>query len=257
MGSRGRVVGFEVVMGERKVIIADGDTRYRNQVTGFFKRGGYRVETADSIEQILANVQEGQAQVLLLGSAFSTKIAASDLIRLLKKCSRHLHIIMVSDGMTLAQCRQVRQEGVFYLALKPATPNDTEEIEEAVACAFDRHRGSALTNPAVSPQGQSDWFKAAEKFGFTRMASSKNVVRSVAVCAAVVSLGFYSLAAAAEKASNGTGLTIGIFLCFFALLLMGQVLPIFRIRLASGRTAERLAREYASAREITPPPVTF
>jgi DNA-binding response OmpR family regulator len=251
------VVGFEVVMGERKVIIADGDTRYRNQVTGFFKRGGYRVETADSVEQILANVQEGQAQVLLLGSAFSTKISASDLIHLLKKCSRHLHIIMVSDGMTLAQSRQVRQEGVFYLALKPATPNDTEEIEEAVACAFDRHRASVLTDPAVSPQGQSDWFRAAEKFGFTRMPSQKNVVRSSAVFAVVLSLGLYSLAAAAEKAADGKGLTIGIFLCFFALILVGQVLPIFRIRLASGRTAARTTREYASGREIAPPPVTF
>jgi len=244
-------------MGERKVIIADGDTRYRNQVTDFFKKDGYRVETADSVEQILANVQEGQSQVLLLGSAFSTKISASDLIRLLKKCSRHLHIIMVSDGMTLAQSRQVRQEGVFYLALKPAAPNDTEEIGEAVACAFDRHRASTLADPAVSPQGQSDWFKAAEKFGFTRMPTPKNLVRSVAVVAALVSLGCYSLAAAAEKAAHGKGLAVGMFLCFFALLLVSQVLPIFRIRLASGRAAERTTREYASAREIAPPPVTF
>lgn len=244
-------------MVERKVIIADGDTRYRNQVSDFFKKDGYRVETADSVEQILANVQEGQAQVLLLGSAFSTKISASDLIRLLKKCSRQLHIIMVSDGMTLAQSRQVRQEGVFYLALKPATTNDTEEIGEAVACAFDRHRASALADPAVSPQGQSDWFKAAEKFGFTRMPSSKNVARSVAIFAAILSTSYHSLAEAVEKAAAGMGLTVGIFLCFFALIVVGQLLPIFRTRPASGRTAERLAREYASARELTPPPVTF
>jgi ActR/RegA family two-component response regulator len=244
-------------MGEQKVIIADGDTRYRNQVTGFFKRDGYRVETADSIEQILANVQEGQPQVLLLGSAFSTKIAASDLIRLLKKCSRQLHIIMVSDGMTLAQNRQVRQEGVFYLALKPAAPNDTEELGEAVACAFDRQRASVLSDPAVSPQGQSDWFKAAEKFGFSRMPSPKNVARCVGICAALVGAGFYSLAEAAEKAADGRGLAAMIFLCFCALLVVGQLLPIFRIRPASARSAERSAREYAPARELVPPPVTF
>lgn len=243
-------------MGERKVIIADGDTRYRNQVTDFFKKDGYRVETADSVEQILANVQEGQAQVLLLGSAFSTKISASDLIRLLKKCSRQLQIIMVSDGMTLAQSRQVRQEGVFYLALKPATANDTEEIGEAVACAFDRQRASALADPAVSPQGQSDWFKAAEKFGFTRMPSPKNLARSVGIFAAIFSAGFYSLAEAAEKAANGKGMAAGIFFCFFALVVVGQLLPIFRSRPASGRTAERFAREYASAR-VSPSPVKF
>jgi hypothetical protein len=89
------------------------------------------------------------------------------------------------------------------------------------------------------------------------MPTPKNLVRSVAVLAAVVSLGAYSLAAAAEKACNGKGLTVGMFLCFFALLLVGQVLPIFRIRLASGRAAERTTREYASGREIAPPPVTF
>jgi ActR/RegA family two-component response regulator len=243
-------------MGERKVIIADGDTRFRNQVTGFFKKGGYRVETADSVEQILANVQEGQAQVLLLGSAFSTKISAPDLIRLLKKCSRHLHIIVVSDGMTLAQSRQVRQEGVFYLALKPAAVHDTEELDQAVACAFEKHRAGAFGDPSVSPQGQSDWFKAAEKFGFTRMPSLKNITRSVGIFA-VLGAALATLAAAAENAFHGKDLTVPVFLCFFALIVAGQVLPFFRTRPASGRPGERLAREYTPAREMAPPPVTF
>ena len=128
-------------MGRREIIIADGDARYRSQMTDFFRKSGYRVAMADSIEQVLASVQESRTQVLLLGCSFSTKISASDLVHLLKKCSRQLRIIMVSDGMSLAQARKVRQEGIFYHALKPASAGDTDEAAaiRSPPCRGDRH----------------------------------------------------------------------------------------------------------------------
>jgi len=232
-------------MGWREVIIADGDTRYRSQVTDFFRRTGYRVATADSVEQVLASVKENQAQVLLLGSGFSTKIAASDLVYLLKKCSRQLRIIMVSDEMTLAQTRQVRQVGIFYQALKPATASDTEELGQAVACAFERQRASTPAGPA-SLQGQPDRQQAAEGPEPGRLPSTKLLKSAVATIALILSGSYYLLAPTAPMMHNGNSLTIAIFLGFFALIVVGQLLPIFRIRLAPGRAGA------AHHREITP-----
>jgi DNA-binding NtrC family response regulator len=223
-------------MGGREIIIADGDTRYRSQVTDFFKRSGYRVETADSVEQVLASVQENMAQVLLLGSGFSTKIAASDLIHLLKKCSRQLHIILVSDGMTLAQARRVRQEGIFYQALKPATGSDTDELGQAVACAFRKQRASILIEPDPGLQNQQ-----------SRKTTSSLLVSSVPWTASLLALlfatSYYFLAPAAEKVHNGTSAATLIFLAFFALIVVNQVLPIFRGELARGIRAQHAAHQ--------------
>ena len=33
--------------------------------------------------------------------------------------------------------RKIRAEGIFYHALKPAKPEDTDEIRQAVKCAFE------------------------------------------------------------------------------------------------------------------------
>jgi ActR/RegA family two-component response regulator len=225
-------------MGGREIIIADGDTRYRSQVTDFFKRSGYRVETADSVEQVLASVRENMAQVLLLGSGFSTKIAASDLIHLLKKCSRQLHIILVSDGMTLAQARRVRQEGIFYQALKPATGSDTEELGQAVACAFRKQRASILIEPDPGLQGQQS--RKTTPDAALLMSSLSWTVPLVALLFAT---SYYFLAPAAEKAHNGTSVATLIFLSFFALIVVTQLLPIFRSDLACGIRAHHAAHK--------------
>ena len=242
-------------MGEREIIIADGDTRYRSQVTDFFRRAGYRVETADSVEQVLASVQQHQAQVLLLGSGFSTKISASDLVHLLKKCSRHLHIIMVSDGMTLAQARQVRQEGIFYQALKPATASDTEELWQAVACAFEKHRARVLPDPAASLQSQPARSQE-DKPGLSRGTSLKAAAApAVGTAVLFVSAGDHLLAAAGQKAHNGS-LAVWIFLGFCALLFAGQLLPIFRIKPAPGRMNLTLPKRVRLGAQHSPAPGT-
>ena len=236
-------------MGKREIIMADGDTRYRGQVTDFFRRCGYRVTTADSVEQVLASIQESQTQVLLLGNGFSTKISASDLIRLLKKCSRRLRIIMVSDGMTLAQVRQVRQEGIFYQALKPATASDTEELGQAVACAFEKTRGSVPGDPAAFRQVQPFQATLNEKSGVDGGGSSGKTPPWMLTL--FVSASYYFLASAAEKVHNGTSLASWILLGFCAFLVAGQLLPSCNIELAPGRGAEHFAMQERTPRAFT------
>ena len=123
-------------MDEREILLADEDSESRSQVAEAFREAGYRVETTDSAVHVFCTVLEKQVPVVLLGSDFDKKIGLPELVRLLKKCRRQLTIILVSDEESLPVVRTIRQEGIFYHALKPATREDTEEIRLAVECAF-------------------------------------------------------------------------------------------------------------------------
>ena len=125
-------------MGEREILVADGDSEIRKQMADSFREAGYDVETTDSAVHAFCTVLEKQTPVVLLGSDFDKKMALTDMVRLLKKCNRHLTIILVSDDETLPVIRTVRQEGIFYHALKPGSAEDTEEIRAAVECAFNQ-----------------------------------------------------------------------------------------------------------------------
>jgi len=125
-------------MVEREILLADRDSEVRRQVADAFRKEGYQVETTDSAVHVFCAVLEKKIPVVLLGSDFDKKINLPDLVRLLKKCNRQLTIILVSDEQSLPLVRTIREEGIFYHALKPANRNDTEEIRLAVACAFKK-----------------------------------------------------------------------------------------------------------------------
>jgi DNA-binding NtrC family response regulator len=125
-------------MDEREILVADSDTESRQQVAEAFREAGYQVETTDSAVHVFCTVLEKHIPVVLLGSGFDKKIALPDLVRLLKKCNRQLTIILVSDDEALPIVRTIRQEGIFYHALKPSNAQDTDEIRLAVECAFNK-----------------------------------------------------------------------------------------------------------------------
>ena len=125
-------------MDEKEILIADQDSETRRQVADFFCEAGYRVETTDSAVHVLCTILEKQTPVILLTDNFDKKIASADLIHLLKECNRRLAIILVSDETPLPMVRKLRQEGIFYHALKPSTGTDREEIRQVVECAFDK-----------------------------------------------------------------------------------------------------------------------
>ena len=97
---------------------------------------GYCVTVTDSAADALSGILKKSAQVVLLGSQFDD-LAATELIPLLKQCNRNLTIILVSDEESQPIIRKIRAEGIFYHALKPAKPEDSDEIRQAVRCAFD------------------------------------------------------------------------------------------------------------------------
>jgi len=222
-------------MDERGIIIADRDAEYRSQMAEFFTKAGYSVETTDSAIHVLCSILEKKTPVLLLGSDFDKKVSSADLIHLLKKCNRKLHVIMVSDHLPLAQARQIRQEGIFYHALKP-TAGDAGEIGMAVQCAFKERQEGGTTGgrearplPAIGHQPAA----AAEPGGRT----SKLPAAILCLVAVVFGISYLSLETV-KKANEGNGTVIWIFLAFCALIITTQMLPLFSGRRSAGAGEE-------------------
>jgi DNA-binding NtrC family response regulator len=119
------------------ILIADKDTTLRKEMAEYFKQEGYSVETTDSAVHTLCSILEKDTPVLLLGNDFDQKISSSDLVQLLRKCNRHLAIVLVTERLELPQARKMREGKIFYHALKPQSTSDREEIKQAVECAFN------------------------------------------------------------------------------------------------------------------------
>lgn len=122
----------------RGILIADKPTAGRQQMADYFRNQGYQVETTDSAANVFGTILDHKQPVLVMGSDFDRKVSPANLIHLLKKCNRHLTIILVSDPQAPIQERKIREEGVFYRALKPQGPEDNEELRQAVECAFQK-----------------------------------------------------------------------------------------------------------------------
>jgi DNA-binding NtrC family response regulator len=126
----------ETAMEEHSILIADKDTNYLREISDYFTGEGYSVATTDSAVSVMCDILKKHVPVLLLGGDFDKKIGLPHLLHLLKKCNRHLAVILVSDEETLPMVRTIRQEGIFYHALRPVTQDDREEIKQAVDCAL-------------------------------------------------------------------------------------------------------------------------
>ncbi|MBU2053535.1 MAG: response regulator [Proteobacteria bacterium] len=118
------------------LLIADKDAASRKQMAALLIDAGYNVIVTDSAANAIDNVLKKTAQVLLLGRELG-EFNSADLVPLLKKCNRDLMIILVADNTPLPLMRKVRQEGIFYHALRPVEPEGEEEIRQVVKCAME------------------------------------------------------------------------------------------------------------------------
>ena len=231
-------------MDDRGIIIADKDAKYRSQVAEHFRREGYRVETTDSAVHVLCSILEKQTPVLLLGTDFDQKISSLDLIRLLKKCNRHLHVIMVSDEMPLALARKVRQEGIFYHALKPTVAGDNAELGMAVECAFAKEsKREELHQQPLPPRPAAICAANAEENKPVKQ-PMKALPWLIGLFALVFGTSCLSLLAV-ESVKQGNSVAIWIFVGFCALIIVSQLLPIFRIKLPMSHSVKEAAKQEA------------
>jgi CheY-like chemotaxis protein len=226
-------------MNGRSIMIADKDARYRSSMADYFTKAGYRVETTDSAEDALNGALGKRVALLLLGSDLGTGASLAGLIHQLKLCNSRLKIILVSGGLSVTQDRQVRSEGIFYHALKPVTPGDREELGQAVTCAFEGPGSSAVTQgpePRPVPKVAVVAWKA-------RQLSLAKLLPLLAGAAALTWGASYLSPATFRPLQGASSLMTWVFLSFCGLIFVGQLLPIFRIKLVRiWRRAAQLAR---------------
>lgn len=124
-------------MHSQRILIADRNSATCAQMAESFVRSGYDVVTTASAADVVNRVMQKEAGLVLLGDEFNESVPVTDLVRILRRCDQDLSIILVADEVSPSQERCVRQEGIFYHALKPVCEEDTDEIRLAVECAFN------------------------------------------------------------------------------------------------------------------------
>ena len=121
----------------RKILIADRDVKARQELAEFFKHSHFDVDVTGSAAYAIAKIVQKQEPIVILGDSFEEKISSIDVIALMRKCNRNLKIILISDDSSLATLRRIREDGIFYHALKPHNQEDNEELRSVVECASD------------------------------------------------------------------------------------------------------------------------
>lgn len=124
-------------MKARKILIADRNDKARKEMATFFENSHYEVETTASAAYAIAKIVQNNEPIVILGDSFEEKIASVDVIALMRKCNKNLRIILVSDDSSLETLRRVREDGIFYHALRPHNQQDNEELRSAVECAVE------------------------------------------------------------------------------------------------------------------------
>lgn len=119
-----------------ELLIADKDRGTRRRMANLLIEAGYDVMVTNSAMKTIDGVRKKRAQVVLLGSELG-EFTFVELVPLLKRCNRKLTIVLIADDTPLSLIRKVREEGIFYHALRPAEPEDEEEIRQVVKCAVE------------------------------------------------------------------------------------------------------------------------
>lgn len=120
------------------LLIAAGEGSLCQQMAEIFSGSGYRVTVARTASELVADVMKGVARVVLIGSELEG-CRPGELVALLKDCNPDLNVILVFGDPPVPLLQKLRQDGVFYHALRPLDPEGAEEIRQAVRCAFESH----------------------------------------------------------------------------------------------------------------------
>jgi DNA-binding NtrC family response regulator len=119
-----------------ELLIADKDMGTRRQMASLLIEAGYDVMVTDSATKTIDGVRKKKAQVVLLGAELG-EFTFVELVPLLKRCNRKLTIVLIADDTPMPMIRKVREEGIFYHALRPVEPEGEEEIRQVVKCAVE------------------------------------------------------------------------------------------------------------------------
>ena len=189
------------------LLIANKDQGAREQLASLFDENEYNITKADSVANALEGIINKEIQVVVLDGNYDEQNVVK-LIPLLKKCNRNISIIMVSDEMPIELVRRIRQEGIFYHALRTAGEDNYEEIFQAVSYAFKKYQENTTTQANTKQKERT-------------MFSIKSVLSTIAITMMLVTPAF----AVDTATTYSSGILVLLFVGFCALLIVAQLVP--------------------------------
>lgn len=208
----------------RGLLVANRDSGARDKLANLFTGDNYRVVTTDSVANSLEAIINKEIQVVVLDGLYDEHNVAK-LVPLLKKCNRNISIILVTDDMPLNLVKKIRQEGIFYHALRPTADDHFVEIREAVLCAFKKYEENTLPN----------YNTEKEKVMFP--------VKSLLSTLTLVLLMISPVFAVDTAVTYSSGLLVLLFVGFCALIIVAQLVPavlaLFGMTKAAGQQAAK------------------
>jgi len=117
----------------KTVIVADRDVEVRKQLFLLLSAKGYEVKTTDSASDLIRELPKTLG-IIILDSELSG-MKAYEMIPLMKRVNPKLPIIVMSASGSLELAQRIRNEGIFFYAMKPI---DADEIGSVVESAFKK-----------------------------------------------------------------------------------------------------------------------
>jgi len=189
------------------LLIANKNQEAREQLASLFDKNEYQITKADSVANALEGIINNDIQVVVIDGHYDEQNIVK-LIPLLKKCNRNISIILVSDEMPIDLERRIRNEGIFYHALKTAGEDNAEEIRQAVSYAFKKYDENTNTQ-AITKKKEKTMFPI------------KSVLSTIAITMMLVSPAF----AVDTAQTYNSGILTLLFVGFCALLIVAQLVP--------------------------------
>ena len=187
------------------LLIANKNQEERDQLASIFSDDAYQVTSTDSVADGLEQILNKTVQVIVLAGDYDEQHIVK-LVPLLKKCNRHLSIILVTDEMPLTLTRRIRKEGIFYHALSPEGEAGREEVHQAVSCAFKTYQANINAPKTI--------FKENTMLN----------VKSIFTTLSLILMAVPAMAADTSKVYT-SGILVLLFVGFCAVLVVAQVLP--------------------------------
>jgi|GEM_PF-1210955 len=117
-----------------RIVVMDSDKDVLKRLTKSLGEEGYKVDNVEETSKMFEKIKNEQVDILIL-AVDSLDTTGYELIPMIKKMNGLLPIIAISADDSIQMATKVREQGVFFYAMKPL---DMKEMKLALKNAFKR-----------------------------------------------------------------------------------------------------------------------
>ncbi len=153
-------------MNKKSLLIASADEALAEYLLFQLSIYPIKIFKIQALSDLLLKIREKEADILIIDSLVEG-IPNYDLVSLLKKSHPHLPIIALTEDSSLETSQKLRQEGIFFLAMKPI---DIQEIHIAINDVLrmltvqEQRRNGKMVKVIELPVQEKDRYAEDEKF---------------------------------------------------------------------------------------------